>query len=278
LWVWKSRTLTGIDKGRKVKVWTAPPSGPQSRQIWAPELHRLRGRWYLYYTASDGEDRNHRHYVLEADTDDPQGKYTDRGWVDPDLDHYAIDGSVLEMPGGRLFWLYTTGALWIAPMTTPARADGAKRVQIARADQPWEKGWVEAPQPLVKNRRVFVVYSAGHSGTPHYVLGLLTLARGGDPLDPRAWTKHPDPVFAPYEGPDGRVYTTGHNSFTRSPDNKEDWLIYHAKNEATGGFANRTARAQPFSWNPDGTPNFGRPIPAGVPLPLPSGEKPSQKP
>jgi GH43 family beta-xylosidase len=63
LWVWKSRTLTGIDKGRKVKVWTAPPSGPQSRQIWAPELHRLRGRWYLYYTASDGEDRNHRHYV-----------------------------------------------------------------------------------------------------------------------------------------------------------------------------------------------------------------------
>ena len=68
LWVWKSPTLTGIDRGTRVKVWTAPPSGPRSRQIWAPELHFLRGRWYLYYTASDGVDANHRHYVLESVT------------------------------------------------------------------------------------------------------------------------------------------------------------------------------------------------------------------
>jgi GH43 family beta-xylosidase len=46
--VWKARTLTGLDSGTKVRVWNAPPDGPLSRQIWAPELHRLRGRWYIY--------------------------------------------------------------------------------------------------------------------------------------------------------------------------------------------------------------------------------------
>ena len=33
LWVWRSCTLTGIDKGEKVKVWTAPKNGPQSRPV-----------------------------------------------------------------------------------------------------------------------------------------------------------------------------------------------------------------------------------------------------
>ncbi|MBN1513832.1 MAG: hypothetical protein JXB13_17585, partial [Phycisphaerae bacterium] len=39
--VWKSDALT--DPGAKRVVWNAPRQGWNSRQIWAPELHRLRG-------------------------------------------------------------------------------------------------------------------------------------------------------------------------------------------------------------------------------------------
>jgi GH43 family beta-xylosidase len=35
---------------------------------------------------------------------------------------------------------------------------------------------------------------------------------------------------------------------------------------------NRSTRAQKFTWNADGTPNFGVPIGLGVPIPAPSGE------
>jgi GH43 family beta-xylosidase len=276
LWVWRSRTLIGLDHGDKVKVWTAPKSGPQSHGIWAPELHFLQGRWYLYYTATDGPDAHHRMYVLEAQTDDPLGPYIDRGRVDPDLDHYAIDGSVLTMPDGRLYWMYTTGKLFIAPMLSPTRVDGSRRVEFCGATEPWERTWVEAPEALVHKGRVFVVYSAGHSGTPHYSLGMLTL-NGNDPLDPKAWTKSPDPVFSPYFGRDGAVYCVGHNGFAKSPDGKEDWLVYHAKDWRTDepkdrGFAGRTTRIQPFTWRNDGTPNFGRPTPTETPLLVPSGE------
>ena len=272
LWVWKSRTLTDWSDAIKQKVWDAPETGPMSRQIWAPELQRLRGKWYLYFTASDGEDDHHRHYVLEADA--PTGPYKNKGRVDESFDRYAIDGSVLQTEDGRLYWMYTTyQKLGLVPMANPWTVDSTdRRITLATPTEPWERGWIEAPEPLVHDGRVFVIYSAGHSATPHYMLGRITHT-GGAIMDPSAWEKHPDPVFKPYIGPEGAVYTTGHNSFTTSPDGTEHWIVYHGKAWADPkkhGFAGRMARAQRFTWRPDGTPDFGSPIPAGVLLPVPS--------
>ena len=38
-------------------VAQAPEQGWNSREVWAPELHYLNGRWYIYYAASDGKQR-----------------------------------------------------------------------------------------------------------------------------------------------------------------------------------------------------------------------------
>ncbi|MBN2786218.1 MAG: family 43 glycosylhydrolase, partial [Pontiellaceae bacterium] len=42
--IWKSDKLT--DKGIKRLVWKAPDSGWNSKEVWAPELHFLDGKWY----------------------------------------------------------------------------------------------------------------------------------------------------------------------------------------------------------------------------------------
>jgi GH43 family beta-xylosidase len=69
------------------------------------------------------------------------------------------------------------------------------------------------------------------------------------------------------------VYGPGHNGFFKSPDGTEDWIVYHANASATAGCdVNRTTRAQKFTWNSDGTPNFGVPQPLSANLPVPSGE------
>ncbi|HEU5087947.1 MAG TPA: family 43 glycosylhydrolase, partial [Roseiflexaceae bacterium] len=61
----------------------------------------------------------------------------------------------------------------------------------------------------------------------------------------------------------------------KSPDGREDWIIYHANRLPTEGCTGtRITRAQPFTWNSDGTPNFGTPVALGTPIPAPSGEKP----
>jgi hypothetical protein len=102
--IWRSRTLAGFanikDEDRAV-VWRAPRTGPNSRDIWAPEIHFVRGRWFIYYTATDENrrDANRRIFVLEAESDNPLGAYRDRGRIEPPgADFYAIDGTVYEAP------------------------------------------------------------------------------------------------------------------------------------------------------------------------------------
>ncbi len=113
--------------------------------------------------------------------------------------------------------------------------------------------------------------SAGGCWTDYYTLGMLTASVSSDLLDPQSWSKSPIPVF--WEAPRANAYGTGHNGFFRSPDGKEDWIIYHANPKMNQGCGSeRSPRAQPCTWNEDGTPNFGRPVPVGEAIPAPSGE------
>ena len=45
--------------------------------------------------------------------------------------------------------------------------------------------------------------------------------------DAENYKKFPNPVFQ--QAPENGVYAPVHNSFFKSPDGKEDWIIYHAK-------------------------------------------------
>jgi GH43 family beta-xylosidase len=282
VWLRRSKTLSGFETGEKKKIYDSPKTGLRSRQIWAPEIHRLGARWSLYVTASDGTDENHRIYVFESRGDDPWSEYDFKARVfDPENDGWAIDATILPGEKGRLYMLWcghvpgNGNGIYIASMSNPWTLSGG-RVLIAQADFDWERVRYpinEAPQILQRGDKTFLIYSASDTGTPDYALGMLTLARRGDPLDPKACKKSPRPVFAQVEGADGAVYGPGHNGFFKSPDRREDWIVYHGKETSEYTYRGRRARAQKFTWNPDGTPNFGRPVPAGKQLATPSGEK-----
>jgi GH43 family beta-xylosidase len=280
VWLWRAQTLAGLDAGEKIKVYAAPQSGERSKQIWAPELHRLNGRWYVYFTASNGVDETHRIYVLESAGEDPFGKYTFKGKVsEPGNESWAIDATVLTYKDKMyLLWVAhvpgrTANGIRIAALLNPWTIEG-KSVLLVEPTYEWEQKRFpldEGPVPLMRNGKLFLVFSASDTGTPDYALGLLTFS-GGDVMNPKAWTKSPVPVFTRYSGADGNVFGPGHNGFFKSPDGKEDWIVYHGKETDRYTYEGRLTRVQKISWNPDGTPNLGRPIPRGVPLNAPSGE------
>jgi GH43 family beta-xylosidase len=95
-------------------------------------------------------------------------------------------------------------------------------------------------------------------------------------LDSASWQKYPQPVFK--KSLENGVYAPGHNSFFKSPDGSEDWILYHANAAPNQGCGkHRSPRAQKFTWNSDGSPNFGVPVKAGDPLPAPARKKKRKK-
>ena len=65
-------TLEGLKDAEEVTVWTKHTSGPMSKHIWAPEIHYVFGKWYIYFAGGEEEDVwKIRPYVLECTGDDP---------------------------------------------------------------------------------------------------------------------------------------------------------------------------------------------------------------
>ena len=281
LTLWKSKTLEGVNDAPGAVVWTPPATGPNSTQIWAPELHFLAGKWYLYYTASDkakaGDDTRYVFVLENASADPTTGTWVDKGRVN--TKHSGLDGTVFEH-GGQRYFVYSAyvglqSVLAIAPMKNPWTLDAVREITIATPTLAWEKGGgrqiLEGPEFLAgKKGQLFLVYSASACWDDNYSLGMLTAQPGADPLLAASWVKSPEPVFHP--SAENGVWGTGHNGFTASPDGRESWLIYHAKAAADGKCEGRSSRAQRFTWNADGTPNFGVPTALSTDLATPSGE------
>ena len=91
----------------KKVVWTPPASGPYSHDIWAPEIHYLQGKWYIYFAADAGTNQTHRIWVVENSNSDPfQGSWEMKGKVADPSDKWAIDGSVFE-DKGKLYLIWS---------------------------------------------------------------------------------------------------------------------------------------------------------------------------
>ncbi|MEK3686246.1 family 43 glycosylhydrolase [Paenibacillus sp. FSL R10-2736] len=275
----KSRTLDFRQAERRV-VWYPPAETAYSANLWAPELQYIRGSWYIYFAADDGNNENHRMNVLQGDSGDPLGDYTFKGQVTDDTNKWAIDGLVMEVDDELYFvWSGWEGEVnaaqntYIAPMSDPLTISGP-RVLLSEPLLPWEQAGGppyinEGQSVLHHDGRVFIVYSGAGSWTPYYSLGLLALKPGGNPLEAADWTKPEQPLLAMDEA--SGVYGPGHNSFTVSPDGSEQWIVYHATTGAADGWNNRKARAQPVNWDDGGQPVFGKPLALSTALEVPAG-------
>ena len=282
--IWKTAKMSDLGSAVGYVAWTPPATGAASANLWAPELYFLDGKWYIYYSAGPVVNQFgvQRTWVLENSAADPTtGTWTDKGQLAaPGADFWQIDGTVLEQNGSRYFICSGhNGAdavqrLFITRMSNPYTLTGP-RVELSHPEYSWENvgpPYVnEGPEIIKHAGKTFLIYSASFCGTDQYALGQLTASATADPMLPASWTKSTQPVFS--QNPANRAYATGHNSFFVSKDGQEDWLIYHANsNPAEGCVEKRNPRMQKFTWNADGSPNFGVPVAINTPITKPSGE------
>ncbi len=265
-------SIANLSRGEARVVWTPPASGPGSVQLWAPELHRVDGRWIIYYAASDGTgDSGRRMHAVACDGDPMRDVWRYLGMLN--TARPGLDGTILTHRGRRYFLYAGYGdfpdhgsAVYIARMRDEITLTG-EEVCLTRPEFDWERqGGMpinEGPAILVRSGRIFVVYSASTTWSEDYCLGMLTVSQDADLMDPACWNKSPAPVF--WKNVEAGVLAPGHNSFCTLED--ADLIVYHAI-DGPGGqgdldASKRSPRIQKIGWRQDGTPDFGRPAAPG---------------
>ena len=255
-------------------IWKKHDKGIMSFHVWAPELHFLFGKWYIYFAAGDVDDIwAIRPYVLECLGDDPfNDEWIEKGMMqcsdeDPfSFRAFSLDATVLENHGEYYFiWAEKVGVgkqisnLYIAKMESATKLSTVQ-VLLTTPDYDWERVgfWVnEGPAFIKHDGKIYMTYSASETGVA-YCIGMLSADENDDLLDPKSWEKRRMPVLKTSE--ELKIYGPGHNSFTVN-DEGEPVMIYHARTEAeiVGNplyNPNRHAMVMKVKWNESGEPEF----------------------
>ncbi|MFD4633314.1 family 43 glycosylhydrolase [Streptomyces sp. NPDC058284] len=272
----RSRTLRGIATAQEAAIWRRHTGGDMAAHIWAPEIHHIDGKWYVYFASAPADDVwKIRIWVLENAHRDPfKGTWTEKGQITTAWDTFSLDATTFTYRGSRyLAWAQKdpaenhNSAVFLSRMANPWTLTGPQ-VRLTTPEYDWEcVGFKvnEGPSFLQRNGRVFMTYSASATDA-NYCMGLLTATAGSDLLDPASWRKSPHPVFTSNDTT--KQYGPGHNSFTVAEDGRTDVLVYHARpyRDIVGdplNDPNRHTRIQRLGWKPDGTPDFGVPVADG---------------
>ena len=276
----RSKTLAGLEDAKPFVAWRKHAEGEMSALIWAPEIHYVRGKWYIYFAAAPndevtGDTFNHRMYVLEQAAENPcSDGWVEKGQLKTGWESFALDATMMEHQG-RLYYIWAQedkqvsekshSNLYISEMENPWTLKG-KTTMLSQPEFDWETKifWVnEGPSIIKHGGKIFLTYSASATDE-NYCIGMLVADENSDLLDSASWKKRPQPVFGTsYEN---HIYGPGHNSFTVSEDGTQDLLVYHARDytEIEGDplyDPNRHTRVQAIRWKADGMPDFGVPVP-----------------
>ena len=238
----RSKTINGLAESEAVTVWRKHKEGMLSANIWAPEIHYIDGKWYVYFAAARTTETkealfDHRIFVLENESENPlEGSWVEKGQLKTNWESFALDATTFEHKGIRyLVWaqkdpnICGNSNLYIAKMSNPWTIEG-KQVMIKEPEYDWEKiGFLvnEGPAVINRNGKIFISYSASATDF-NYCMGVLIADENSDLLNKDSWHKSETPVFKTDE--EKEIYGPGHSCFTVSEDGKTDMLVYHARN------------------------------------------------
>lgn len=244
--------------------------------LWAPEMHIINGKLYIFHAGTPGPFGQEQSHVMALKPGGNPVKASD--WEMPRR-VVRKDGSMLYGPEGitldmTVFWsagrLY---ASWSQRQFVPVDQGAWLMIAEIDPDEPWklltdpqvltvpEYGWennhtfvVEGPFALYQNGKILLTYS-GALVDATYVVGLLSMEDGADPLDPASWTKENYPLLTSRSVPG--EFGPGHNAYVIDEDGLI-WNTYHARPgvqvEGKQGVGPRSSGIRRVHMNAEGFP------------------------
>ena len=243
----RSNTVGGLASAEEKTIWKAHSSGILSKHIWAPEMHKIGGSWYMFFAAGASDDIwAIRPYVLKCDGEPFTGNWTECGQMQASSgDSESFKGFSLDMTyfenNGRhyVIWAEIKGdsSLFMAEIdpSQPWKLI-SKPIMLTKPEYNWEKvnnRVNEGAAVLKTDKKIYVFFSASGTGS-EYCVGRLQADINSNLMDISSWTKLKEPVLQTADLKDQSG--PGHNCFVRNE--KGDLLIvYHARpaNHASQG-------------------------------------------
>ena len=239
----RNETVSGLAQAEEKTIWKAHESGIMARHIWAPEIHFIGGKWYVFFAAANSDDVWHiRPYLLVCEGNDPYNDtWSEMGKMQAcDEDEVSFNSFSLDMTyfehGGKhyLIWAEIIGdsSLFMAEINPgmPQKLI-SKPILLTKPEYDWEKVVYrvnEGASVLKTDDKVYIFFSASGTGA-EYCIGRLEADTDADLMNPESWKKLDSPVLqtADLIGESG----PGHNSFV-TDENGDILLIYHARPES----------------------------------------------
>lgn len=236
----KSETVSGLAAAEEITVWKAHEEGIMARHIWAPELHCIKGKWYIFFAAGDKDNVwNIRPYVLACEGDEPvRDSWTEKGKMQStqedsvSFNSFSLDMTYFEHKGKHyLIWAEIIGdsSLFMAEINPdePWRLT-SKPILLTKPEYDWEKVRFrvnEGPSVIKNNDKIIVFFSASGTGS-EYCMGMLYMNTEDDPMNTDSWTKVSEPILSTEDliGESG----PGHNSVVTDEEGRL-LLVYHAR-------------------------------------------------
>lgn len=239
----RAGTVRELARAEEVTIWKADESTVSHRFIWAPELHHIRGKWYIYYAGSSSTEERWAFdcHVLQCESEDPYtGQWIEKGKFGrlPE-DDFSFSGFSLDMTyfeaAGRSYVIWAQHSREKISCLYLGEVDAEEPwhlismpMLLTEPEYDWEKvrfAVNEGPAVLKHEGSIFVCFSASGTG-PEYCVGMLEAREGADLLFPGSWKKHPQPVLRSEDLKD--EYGPGHNCFVKD-ENGNDLIVYHAR-------------------------------------------------
>ena len=129
----RSKTIEGLRSAQAVDIWFKHETGPMSANIWAPEIHFIDGKWYVYFAAartSETKDGlfDHRMFALENTSANPlEGEWVEKGQVKTKWESFALDATSFEHKGVRYY-------VWAQK---DPEVPGNSNMYISEMENPW---------------------------------------------------------------------------------------------------------------------------------------------
>lgn len=274
----RSQTIDGLKTAEEKTVWDESESSSCFRFIWAPELHYIGGKWYLYYAASGSSNNiwDINCHVLMCTGDDPyndsweeKGKFQAASGDSISFTGFSLDMTYFECNGkSYVIWAQKVGNsnLYMAEVdpSEPWKTT-TKAMLLTKPEYYWECVTFavnEGPSVLIHDGKVIVAYSASATG-PEYCIGYMYADEKADLMDINSWTKQKTPALTSEDLVD--EYGPGHNSFTQD-ENGNYIFVYHSRSkecyEGNCGYGAedplydpcRSARIRMVQWDENGLP------------------------